>query len=82
MREVMLHRPAEVDLLRAQQAPDIAEPKYTTETNKRILALLDRPPPEGYARWTGPLPAAALGDVDVQSPRSPVWSRPASRFRM
>ena len=43
-----------------------AEPKYTTETNKRILALLDQPPPEGYARWTGPLLAAALGDVDVQ----------------
>ena len=43
-----------------------AEPKYTTETNKRILALLDQPPPEGYARWTGPLLAAAIGDVDVQ----------------
>src|SRR5438874_5537042 len=43
-----------------------AEPKYTTATNKRILALLDQPPPEGYARWTGPLLAAALGDVDVQ----------------
>jgi hypothetical protein len=23
-------------------------------------------PPKGYARWTGPLLAAALGDVDVQ----------------
>jgi hypothetical protein len=43
-----------------------AEPKYTTATNKRILALLDQTPPEGYARWTGPLLAAALGDVDVQ----------------
>ena len=43
-----------------------AQPKYTTATNKRILALLDQPPPEGYARWTGPLLAAALGDVDVQ----------------
>ena len=42
-----------------------AEPKYTAETNKRILALLDQPPPEGYARWTGPLLAAAVGDVDV-----------------
>ena len=38
----------------------------STETNKRILAPLDQPPPEGYARWTGPLLAAALGDVDVQ----------------
>jgi transposase len=43
-----------------------AKPKYTTKTNKRILALLDQPPPEGYARWTGPVLAAALGDVDVQ----------------
>jgi hypothetical protein len=40
-----------------------AEPKYTTATNKRILALLDQTPPEGYARWTGPLLAAALVDV-------------------
>jgi len=43
-----------------------AEPKYTAQTGKRILALLDQPPPKGYARWTGPLLAAALGDVDVQ----------------
>ena len=43
-----------------------AEPKYTAETGKRILAVLDRPIPAGYARWTGPLIAAALGDVDVQ----------------
>jgi DDE superfamily endonuclease len=35
-------------------------------TNKRILALLDQPPPQGYGRWTGPLLAKALGDVDVQ----------------
>ena len=43
-----------------------AEPKYTAQTGKRILALLDRAPPKGYARWSGPLLAAALGDVDVQ----------------
>src|SRR4029453_1663604 len=43
-----------------------AEPKYTAQTGKRILVLLDRPPPRGYARWSGPLLAAALGDVDVQ----------------
>jgi len=35
-------------------------------TDKRILRLLDKPPPEGFARWTGPLLAEALGDVDVQ----------------
>ena len=28
--------------------------------------LLEKPPPAGYARWTGPLLAKALGDVDVQ----------------
>ena len=42
------------------------EPIYTKATDKRILALLDKPPPEGFARWTGPLLAEALGDVDVQ----------------
>lgn len=40
--------------------------KYSAETDKRILAVLDGPVPKGYARWTGPLIAAALGDVDVQ----------------
>jgi hypothetical protein len=30
------------------------------------LAVLDRPVPAGYGRWTGPLIAAELGDVDVQ----------------
>lgn len=39
---------------------------YGAATNKRILALLDKPPPQGYARWTGPLLAKALEDVDVQ----------------
>src|SRR5882672_2081700 len=42
------------------------KPIYGAKTGKRILALLDRPAPKGYARWTGPLLAAALGDVDVQ----------------
>ena len=42
------------------------EPIYGPATNKRILALLDKPPPKGYARWTGPLLAKDLGDVDVQ----------------
>src|SRR5258708_5430779 len=39
---------------------------YGKATNKRILALLDKPPPAGFARWTGPLLATALSDVDVQ----------------
>lgn len=42
-----------------------AEPNYTAATDKRILRLLDQSPPKGYARWSGPLLAAALGDVDV-----------------
>jgi transposase len=42
------------------------DPKYTCETDKRILCVLDSPAPSGYARWTGPLIANALGDVDVQ----------------
>jgi transposase len=43
-----------------------AERKYTQATDKRILALLDEPPPKGHSRWTAPLIATALGDVDVQ----------------
>ena len=37
--------------------------QYTVETERRVLAQLDQPPPAGYAQWTGPLIAAALGDV-------------------
>jgi transposase len=43
-----------------------AEAKYDKETGRRILAALDLPPPLGYANWTGPLIAQALGDVHVQ----------------
>jgi transposase len=43
-----------------------AEPKYTGATDSRILAVLDRPVPAGYGRWTGPLIVVELGDVDVQ----------------
>ena len=32
-----------------------AKPKYGTETDRRILALLDAPPPAGYGNWSGPL---------------------------
>ena len=42
------------------------EAVYTQATDKRILGLVDAPPPAGFARWTGPLLAKALGDVDVQ----------------
>ena len=43
-----------------------APPIYGTETDKRIRAVLDRPPPAGFARWNGQVIAQALGDVDVQ----------------
>ena len=38
-------------------------PKYTAETGRRILAVLERAPPAGFARWTGPLIATELGPV-------------------
>ena len=40
--------------------------KYDAETARRVLAVLDRPPPAGFGRWTGPLIAAELGDVHTQ----------------
>ena len=42
------------------------KPIYTKATDRRILALLDKPPAKGFARWTGPLLAERLDDVDVQ----------------
>src|SRR5256885_5346531 len=42
------------------------KPIYGKATNKRILGLLDKPPPHGYARWTGPVLAKALSAGDVQ----------------
>ncbi len=43
-----------------------AEPKYGPEAGRRILALLDRPPPAGYSNWTGKLIARELVDVHEQ----------------
>jgi len=43
-----------------------AQARYGEGTDRRILSLLDGPPPEGYANWTGPLISQALGDVHVQ----------------
>jgi transposase len=42
------------------------QPIYTKATDQCILALLDKPPPQGFARWSGPLLAKELGNVDVQ----------------
>jgi len=37
--------------------------RYGPDTEQRILALLDKKPPRGYARWNGRLVAEKLGDV-------------------
>lgn len=53
-----------------QDAPRSGKPKrYDESTERRILAQLDAPPPDGRSSWNGPLVAAALGDVSVQQ----VW---------
>src|SRR6202795_286464 len=60
------HRFADHGLAGLTDRPRAAkQPIYGPATNKRILALLDKSPPAGYARWTGPLLAKALEDVDV-----------------
>jgi transposase len=43
-----------------------AERTYGPEHDRRILALLDRAPPQGYANWTAPLMARELGDIHEQ----------------
>jgi transposase len=45
------------------------ERKYDSSTEKRILAMLDKKPPEGYASWNGTLLSRALGDVS----KDQVW---------
>src|SRR5262247_2398022 len=61
------HRYADQGLEGLQDKPRPGkQPIYTKATDKRILKQLDKLPPEGFARWTGPLLAGALGDVDVQ----------------
>lgn len=44
-------------------------PTYGEDTTRRILALLDEPPPDGYASWNGRLVAEALGDIT----ESQIW---------
>src|SRR6267154_62454 len=50
------HRYADHGLEGLQDKPRPGkQPIYTKATDKRILRQLDKPPPEGFARWTGPL---------------------------
>lgn len=61
------HRYAEHGLEELQDKPRPGkQPIYTKATDKRILKLLDKLPPQGFVRRSGPLLAEALGDVDVQ----------------
>lgn len=47
-----------------QDAPRRGVPaRYNKDTQRRILAVLDQKPPEGFSGWTGPLVATRLGDV-------------------
>lgn len=43
--------------------------KYDEATEKRVLALLDEPPPKGYSQWNGRGLAERLGDVS----KDQVW---------
>ena len=47
-----------------------AEPKYTAETDKRILAMLDRPVPAGHGRWTPSIEALERAQGYLKSARS------------
>ena len=49
-----------------QDAPRSGKPAtYDQNTERRILKVLEEPPPTGYATWTGSLIAAQLGDVSA-----------------
>jgi transposase len=57
---------AESGLAGLQDEPRPGRPcRYGQEDEKRILGLLDQDPPAGYADWSGPLLAKALGDVSA-----------------
>ena len=43
--------------------------KYTAQTERRILRMIDEPPPKGYAQWNGSLLAERTGIPDYQ-----VWA--------
>ena len=51
--------------------------RYGEEVERRILALLDQPPPSGYSGWNGRLIAQALGTVSARQ----VW-RALARHRI
>jgi transposase len=77
---LLLTRPARVSKWRTRFARDRIgglsdaprsgkPPTYDLTTERRILAKLDDPPPEGWSMWNGSLVAEALGDVSAHQ----VW---------
>lgn len=71
---LMNTRPARICKWRARFARDGTEGikdaprngvprRYDENTERRVLSLLDEPPPEGFATWTGSLLAQRLGDI-------------------
>ena len=77
---LLLTRPARVSKWRTRFTRDRIEglsdaprsgkpPTYDLTTERRILAKLDDPPPEGWSMWNGSLVAEALGDVSAHQ----VW---------
>jgi hypothetical protein len=55
--------------------PATPAPKYGSDIGRRIRVVLDNPRPDGFARWTGPLVAAELGDAHEQQ----VWRFPRAQ---
>src|SRR6266481_8734203 len=43
--------------------------RYDEQTEKRVLDLVQQPPPEGHTQWNGRLLAESLGDVS----QAQVW---------
>ena len=79
------HRFADHGLAGLDDCPRASKkPIYSQATIRRILALLEKPPPPGYARWTGPLlaspPPQALFSVSMRSLRSRRWSGRKAAF--
>jgi transposase len=59
-------RYAEAGLVGLQDKPRSGRPRqYQQEDELRVLRLLDRDPPTGYAEWNGRLLAEALGDLSA-----------------
>lgn len=58
---------AEKGLAGLQDEPRTGRPaRHGAETERRVLAKLDEPPPDGYDCWNGRLLAVALADVPAQ----------------